>query len=64
MLLQNRKKRRRKNIIIAFLDIGCQTGHVDLKGRIIGGKNFTTDNNSDPKNYSDMNETGVGLLQH
>ena len=40
-----------KDIVIAVLDTGCQTDHPDLKDRIIEGRNFTTDDNSDPKNY-------------
>ncbi|MGW5983161.1 S8 family peptidase [Bacillus mycoides] len=53
------KSEKGKDIVVAVLDTGCQLDHVDLKDRIIGGKNFTTDNNSDPNNYSDMNGHGT-----
>ncbi|MEB9613444.1 S8 family peptidase [Bacillus cereus] len=53
------KSEKGKDIVVAVLDTGCQTDHVDLKDRIIGGKNFTTDNNSDPNNYSDLNGHGT-----
>ncbi|MTH54338.1 S8 family serine peptidase [Bacillus mangrovi] len=29
------------NCVVAVLDTGCDTSHVDLKDRVIGGKNFT-----------------------
>ncbi|MFB8331541.1 S8 family peptidase [Bacillus wiedmannii] len=53
------KSEKGKDIVVAVLDTGCQLDHVDLKDRIIGGENFTTDNNSDPNNYSDMNGHGT-----
>lgn len=53
------KSEKGKDIVVAVLDTGCQIDHVDLKERIIGGKNFTTDNNSDPNNYSDINGHGT-----
>ncbi|EOP29562.1 MULTISPECIES: S8 family peptidase [Bacillus] len=53
------KGEKGKDIVVAVLDTGCQIDHVDLKDRIIEGKNFTADNNSDPNNYSDMNGHGT-----
>ncbi|MFD6443026.1 S8 family peptidase [Peribacillus sp. NPDC060186] len=47
------KSEKGKDIVVAVIDTGCQTDHVDLKDRIIGGRNFTTDYNSDPNNFSD-----------
>lgn len=47
------KSEKGKDIVVAVLDTGCQTDHVDLKDRIIGGRNFTTDYNSDSNNFSD-----------
>ena len=34
-------------VVVAILDSGCQVGHPDLKGQVIGGKNFTTDSPTD-----------------
>ena len=47
------KSEKGKDIVVAVLDTGCQTDHVDLKDRIIDGRNFTTDYNRDPYNFSD-----------
>ncbi len=47
------KSEKGKDIVVAILDTGCQTDHIELKDRIIGGRNFTTDYNSDPNNFSD-----------
>ncbi|MFD2923721.1 S8 family peptidase [Halobacillus naozhouensis] len=48
-----------KGNVIAIIDTGCQMDHPDLKGRIIGGKNFTTDYDGDEKNFSDNNGHGT-----
>ncbi|UOQ95399.1 S8 family peptidase [Halobacillus shinanisalinarum] len=48
-----------KGNVIAIIDTGCQTDHPDLKGRIIGGKNFTTDYDGDETNFSDNNGHGT-----
>ncbi|MCF6136391.1 S8 family peptidase [Pseudalkalibacillus berkeleyi] len=45
--------------VVAVIDTGCQTSHPDLKDRIIGGRNFTTDYNKDPNNYLDNNGHGT-----
>lgn len=46
-------------IKIAVLDTGCDIDHPDLKDRIIGGRNFTDDNNSNPDIYEDYNGHGT-----
>ncbi len=48
-----------EGIVVAVIDTGCQIDHPDLKDRIIGGRNFTTDNNGDPNNFSDNNGHGT-----
>lgn len=42
-----------KETKVAVLDTGCDTDHPDLLDRIIGGKNFTDDDNGDPKIVND-----------
>lgn len=48
-----------KDVVIAVIDTGCDKNHPDLKDRIIGGRNFTTDDNGDVDNYSDYNGHGT-----
>ena len=48
-----------KGIVVAILDTGVQKDHPDLKNRIIGGRNFTTDYNRDPNNFNDNNGHGT-----
>lgn len=48
-----------KNIKIAVIDSGCDTTHKDLQNRIIGGKNFTTEDNSNINKYEDYNGHGT-----
>lgn len=48
-----------KGIKVAVLDTGCETAHPDLKDRIIGGRNFTDDDRSNPDIYSDYNGHGT-----
>jgi len=40
-------------IVIAVLDSGIQVDHPDLKSNIIGGYNFTDDDDSNPEIYND-----------
>lgn len=48
-----------KDIKIAVIDTGCCTTHPDLKDNIIGGRNFTSEDNSDPNKYEDGNSHGT-----
>ena len=48
-----------KNIKIAVIDTGCCTTHPDLKDNIIGGRNFTSEDNGDPNKYEDGNSHGT-----
>ncbi len=51
--------KRGKGVVVAILDTGCQVDHPDLKDRIIGGRNFTTDDNGDPDQFGDSNGHGT-----
>lgn len=53
------ESKRGQGVVVAILDTGCQVDHPDLKDRIIGGRNFTTDNNSDPDQFGDNNGHGT-----
>lgn len=46
-----------KGVVIALFITGCQVNHPDLKGRIIGGKNFSNDGK--PDDISDLNGHGT-----
>ncbi|WP_066062140.1 S8 family peptidase [Neobacillus soli] len=48
-----------KGITIAILDTGCEKSHIDLKDRIIGGRNFTKDDRGDQNTYRDYNGHGT-----
>lgn len=48
-----------KGIKVAVLDTGCDVNHPDLKDRIIGGRNFTDDDSSNPDIYTDYNGHGT-----
>lgn len=48
-----------KDIVVAVIDTGCDTKHPSLEGRILGGKNFTTDDNSNPNIYEDYQGHGT-----
>ncbi|MBD3109912.1 S8 family peptidase [Bacillus sp. AGMB 02131] len=52
-------KSKGQGIKIAVLDTGCDIDHPDLKGRIIGGRNFTDDDHGDENNFSDYNGHGT-----
>lgn len=45
--------------VVAIIDTGCQTDHPNLKDRIIGGKNFTSDYNGKEDHYDDNNGHGT-----
>lgn len=53
------KKYTGKGIVIAVIDTGCSTKHTALQGQIIGGRNFTTEDNSNPDIYEDYNGHGT-----
>lgn len=46
-------KTKGKDIKVAILDTGCDVNHPDLHDRIIGGKNFTDDDNGNQETYQD-----------
>ncbi|MGV3270707.1 S8 family peptidase [Bacillus sp. CIS52] len=48
-----------KDIKIAVLDTGCDINHPDLKDRVIGGKNFTDDDEGKEDAISDYNGHGT-----
>jgi len=48
-----------KNVKIAVIDSGCDITHKDLQNRIIGGRNFTTEDNSNINKYQDYNGHGT-----
>ncbi|MFD0048981.1 S8 family peptidase [Actinomycetes bacterium NPDC127524] len=52
-------KTKGSGITIAILDTGCDITHPDLKEQIIGGKNFTGDDQSNPDIYKDYNGHGT-----
>ncbi len=53
------KSKKGDGVVIAVIDTGCQMDHPDLQDRIIGGKNFTSDFNGDPDNFTDNNGHGT-----
>ncbi|MEH7237700.1 S8 family peptidase [Bacillus sp. JJ1562] len=48
-----------EDIIIAVIDTGIDTSHSDLSGRVIGGRNFTTDYYGDSEVFEDNNGHGT-----
>ena len=47
------KGRYGEGITIAVIDSGCDINHPNLKDRIIGYRNFTSDDKYDPNNVTD-----------
>lgn len=48
-----------KNVKVAVIDSGCDITHKDLQKRIIGGKNFTEEDNGNINKYQDYNGHGT-----
>lgn len=48
-----------KGVKIAIIDTGAQVNHPDLKDRIIGGRNFTSEDGGDVNRYNDYNGHGT-----
>ncbi|MCM3570239.1 S8 family peptidase [Neobacillus mesonae] len=53
------EKTKGKGMTVAILDTGCDLTHPDLKDQIIGGRNFTKDDNGNPEVYRDYNGHGT-----
>ncbi|CQR47972.1 Intracellular serine protease [Paraliobacillus sp. PM-2] len=53
------KQTKGEGVTIAILDTGCDTRHVELSNRIIGGRNFTTDDHGNPNKFEDYNGHGT-----
>ena len=53
------KETKGKGITVAILDTGCDRTHPDLQERIIGGRNFTDDDGSNPDIFLDYNGHGT-----
>lgn len=48
-----------EGVVIAVLDTGCESNHVELREQILDGQNFTTDDQGDPTSYEDYNGHGT-----
>ncbi|BBM86567.1 S8 family peptidase [Candidatus Uabimicrobium amorphum] len=50
---------RGEDLLVAVLDTGLRTTHVDFAGRVEEGKNFTSDNGGNPTDVSDGDGHGT-----
>ena len=48
-----------RGVTIAVIDTGCDTEHIELKDRIIGGRNFTEEDEGNANIYKDYNGHGT-----
>lgn len=48
-----------KGMKVAILDTGCDLSHPELRNRIVGGCNFTTDDNGNREVFKDYNGHGT-----
>ncbi|MBM7716368.1 major intracellular serine protease [Bacillus thermophilus] len=53
------KETKGEGITVAVLDTGCDVNHPDLKDRVIGGRNFTDDDDGRPEILQDYNGHGT-----
>ncbi|MEH7418858.1 S8 family peptidase [Neobacillus drentensis] len=53
------EKTKGEGMTIAILDTGCDLSHPDLKERVIGGRNFTKDDQGNQEVYRDYNGHGT-----
>lgn len=51
-----------EGIKVIILDTGCDYNHSELKNKIFGGINFTTENNNNRYDYFDNNGHGTGVV--
>ncbi|WP_306008488.1 S8 family peptidase [Bacillus sp. MMSF_3353] len=56
------KSNKGKGNIIAVIDSGCETTHPELKNNIIGGYNFTQDDDGNPNIYTDYIGHGTHVV--